>query len=279
MLPVSRYDTTLANLESTRRLVASSNRLITKEVLRVAAGAAFAASTLASADRLAFDVASIRPNRSGLSESSIGRSGGRISVRNVSLREIIAFAYDIPSDRNDELIAPAWLASENFDIEATCPAETSRELVTRMMQTLLTERFGLRTHRENRKTDAYALVKTSRVRLLHPSSSAADQSLDASFTYSEGRVTGRAMSMQALANRLSGPLFKLRRPVVDETGIEGVYDFILAWAPEGAPSDAAASAPSIFTAIQEELGLKLEPRKITVPALVVDRIERIPSAN
>jgi uncharacterized protein (TIGR03435 family) len=87
------------------------------------------------------------------------------------------------------------------------------------------------------------------------------------------------MSMQALANRLSGPVFKLERPVVDETGIEGIYDFTLVWAPEGASSDTTASAPSIFTAIQEQLGLKLEPRKIIVPTLIVERVERIPSAN
>lgn len=91
--------------------------------------------------------------------------------------------------------------------------------------------------------------------------------------------TGRVMSLESLVNRLSAPVFKLGRPVVDETGIEGIYDFTLVWTPDGAVSDAADSAPSILTASQEQLGLRLEPRKITAPALIVDRVERVPSAN
>jgi uncharacterized protein (TIGR03435 family) len=248
-----------------------------RQILRTVVTAAFAIATAVSAERPAFDVASIHLNRSDTRDSSIGRSGGRIYVRNVSLREVIAFAYGIPTDRDDKLTGPAWLASEKFDIEAVCPPETSRERVTQMMQTLLEERFALRTHREDRKLNGYALVKTKRTPRLHPSLGV-DQSLDASFTFSEGRVTGRAMSMQALANRLSGPVFKLGSPVVDETGIQGVYDFTLAWSPDAAPA-AAESAPSIFTAIQEQLSLKLEPRKIMVSTLVVDRIERIPAGN
>lgn len=248
------------------------------QLLRAVIIAAFATATLASAERAAFDLASIHANPGAARDSSIGRSSGRISVRNAALREIIAFAYDIPTDRDEELIGPAWLAQEKFDIEATCPPETSRERVTQMMQTLLEERFGLRTHREDRKVNGYALAKTNRTPLLRPSPNGVDQSLDASFTFSEGRVTGRAMSMQALANRLSGPVFKLGRPVVDETGIKGIYDFTLIWAPDGAPP-AAESAPSIFTAIQEQLGLKLESRKISVHTLVIDRIERLPSGN
>lgn len=76
-----------------------------RDVLRIAVVAAFAASALAAADRLAFDVASIRPNRGSANESSSERSGGRVSVHNVSFGEIIAFGYEIPSDRNDALLS------------------------------------------------------------------------------------------------------------------------------------------------------------------------------
>jgi uncharacterized protein (TIGR03435 family) len=186
-------------------------------------------------------------------------------VRNASLREITAFAYGIADDREDELIASPGLLRRSFDIEATCWLEPPREQVTRTMQTLLAERFGLRTHREERN-GRLCSRKTTRVEVLHPSSSGAPQSLDASFTCSQGRVTGRATSMQAVANHLSGPVFKLGRPVADETGFQGVYDFTLVWAP-GVVGRRRFRALDLH-AIQEQLGHRLEARRISVQALV-----------
>jgi len=93
------------------------------------------------------------------------------------------------------------------------------------------------------------------------------------FIFGTGRVNARAMSMSALAGRLSGPVFKLERPVVDLTGIQGTFDFTLDWAP-----DDRHSGPSIFTALEEQLGLKLVVREIAVGILVVDHIER-PTEN
>ncbi len=91
-------------------------------------------------------------------------------------------------------------------------------------------------------------------------------------------MTVRALSISALADRLSGPVFKLDRPVVDMTGIQGVYDFTLNWAPDGAPADGHSGA-SIFTALQEQLGLKLEARKIVFKIIVVDHVDKDPSIN
>ena len=84
--------------------------------------------------------------------------------------------------------------------------------------------------------------------------------------------------MTGLANRLSGPAFKLGRPVVDMTGIKGAYDFILKWAPDDAPVDASSSA-SIFTALQEQLGLRLEARKLAFSILIVDQADKAPTGN
>ena len=97
-------------------------------------------------------------------------------------------------------------------------------------------------------------------------------------TFGDGRIIARAMSMSALADRLSGPIFKLGRPVVDMTGIDGAYDFTLRWATDTAPVDADA-APSLFTALEEQLGVRLETRELTVAVLVVDHAERVPSSN
>ncbi len=84
--------------------------------------------------------------------------------------------------------------------------------------------------------------------------------------------------MSELANRLSGPVFKLGRPVVNSTGLLGTFDFTLDWTPDDTAVDGAAG-PSLFTAIQEQLGLKLEPSKSLVEVLVIDHVERVPLEN
>jgi uncharacterized protein (TIGR03435 family) len=99
-------------------------------------------------------------------------------------------------------------------------------------------------------------------------------------TWGEGRVTARAFSMAELADRLSGPIFKLDRPVLDMTDIAGVYDFTLEWAPDSASSSASGpGAASIFTALEEQLGLKLEVREMVVRILVADHADKIPEGN
>jgi len=143
-----------------------------------------------------------------------------------------------------------------------------------MLRTLLAERFGLKTHNENRIVTGYALVAAKHGPSLRTAVKPAEENL----TFGDGRLTATGMSMSSLAARLSGPIFKLGRPVVDMTGIAGAYDVTLRWAPDGAPAPADA-APSIFTAIEEQLGLKLEKRELTVTVVVVDHAERVPSVN
>jgi uncharacterized protein (TIGR03435 family) len=233
-----------------------------------------ASASFAGADPQSFDVASIKPNRSVSRAGSTGRSGGRVTFDNVSLREIIEFAYGIPPGRGDELVGPAWLDAEKFDIAATCPPETPREGVLEMLRTLLAERFGLRTHRENRSVTGYALIAAKRGPSLRPAARPAEENL----TFGEGRLTASRMSMSSLAARLSGPIFNLGRPVVDLTGISGAYDFTLRWTPDGVTATTDA-APSIFTALEEQLGLKLDRRELTVSVVAVDHAERVPTGN
>ena len=242
--------------------------------MQIVAIAIMAATALVAADPPAFDVASIKPNGSPSRASSTSRSGGRVELDNVSLREAIEVAYGIRPGREYELEGPAWLASEKFDIVATCPPETPRDRVREMLQTLLAQRFRLRTHRESQRIRGYALVAARRRPPLHPAAPGAEENL----TFGDGRIIARAMSMSALADRLSGPIFKLGRPVVDMTGIEGAYDFTLRWTTDTAPVDADA-APSLFTALEEQLGVRLETRELTVAVLVVDHAEKAPSAN
>ena len=98
------------------------------------------------------------------------------------------------------------------------------------------------------------------------------------FTFGGGRVTARTLSMSSFAVYLSGPVFKFGRPVVNMTGLKGAYDFTLEWVPEGA-APAYHIGSSIFTAFQEQLGLKLEMWETTVSILVVDSANRTPSSN
>ncbi len=242
--------------------------------MQIVAFAMISASALIAAYPPAFDVASIKPNLSASRASSTSRAGGRVELDNVSLQEAIEVAYGIRPGRENELEGPPWLAAEKFDIVAKCPPETSRDRVREMLQTLLAQRFGLRTHRESRRIKGYALVPGRRRQPLRPSAPGAEENL----TFGDGRIIARAMSMSGLVDRLSGPIFKLGRPVMDMTGIDGAYDFTLRWATDTAPVDADA-APSLFTALEEQLGVRLETRELTVAVLVVDHAERVPSGN
>jgi uncharacterized protein (TIGR03435 family) len=221
-----------------------------------------------AASGAAFDVASVKLNTSGTNGGSDKLSGSRITIENESLRMIVFFAYGIPWGRDYQLSGPAWLDAEKFDIVATFPAETSLDSVQEMMQTLLSERFGLRTHRENRKLESYVLLVDKHGAKLQPNTDGAE----GGFTWGEDHVTCQAISMEGLAERLSGTSFKLGRPVVDMTGIKGAYDFTLKWSSE-------AEGASIFTALQEQLGLRLEARKTSFSIVVIDHMDRTPTGN
>jgi uncharacterized protein (TIGR03435 family) len=220
-----------------------------------------------------FDVASVKVNATGLNRSSINRSGGKITFSNVSLREWIEFAFGIPAGRDYELEGPGWMEAEKFDMAATFPPEASRDRVLEMLRLLLAERFHLKTHKENRKLLSYVLVVKR-----GPKLQAGKEGDDGAFIFGDGRMTARALSMSDFAARLSGPVFKLDRPVVDMTGLKGAYDFTLNWAPVDEPAD-GVSSPSIFTALQEQLGLKLEARRVVTGIQVVDFVEREPAGN
>jgi uncharacterized protein (TIGR03435 family) len=230
-----------------------------------------------AASGAAFDVASVKLNTGGTNNGSMsggGGSTGRITVENFSLREIVFYAFGVAWGRDYSVQAPAWLDSEKFDMIATFPKGTSRDGVQAMMQALLVERFGLKAHRENRKLESYVLVVDKKGAKLKPNTDGAESG----FTWGEDRVTCRAISVAGLADRLSGPVFKLGRPVVDMTGLKGVFDFTLNWAPDNMLAEGHSGA-SIFTALEEQLGLRLTARKTAFSILVIDHMEKIPTGN
>jgi uncharacterized protein (TIGR03435 family) len=223
-----------------------------------------------------FDVASIKPNRSEGGMSSIRASTGRITMENVSLKKVTLWAYGIPDDREYALVGPGGLTTEHFDLQANFPADTPPEQVRRMTQALLAERFKLALHIETRQLPIYVLVVAKNGPKIHPVEDGQPRT-----SGRPGQFEATKIPMQHFADLLAR---FMHQQVVDETGLAGVFDFTLEWSPdemkaEAMPPTGGTIAPSIFTALQEQLGLKLEGRKGPVEVLVVDHIEKAPTEN
>jgi uncharacterized protein (TIGR03435 family) len=232
-----------------------------------------------------FEVASVKENktadRHAHSHIYSSSSNGEFTAMNVPMEMLMGFAFAVPESRI--LNAPAWFNSVRFDIEAKAetsideqlrkltPDEGKREKQT-MLQALLADRFQLRTHTETRELPVYWLVVAKGGAKLSPNFSGNHVGLGrGSLT-----VQGGADSVAILADRLGQ---QLGRIVVNKTGISGSYDLSLKWSPDvDGITPPADSGPSIFTAIQEQLGLKLESAKDSVPVLVIDHVD-MPSEN
>jgi uncharacterized protein (TIGR03435 family) len=234
-----------------------------------------------------FEVASIKPNRSGARNSGFKRfTGGELDATNITLKMLIAFAYETPQERI--LQGPAWLDSDRYDILAKPdratdqPSDQSMGAIRLRTQALLADRFKLAIHKETRQLPVFMLLvdKGGPKHLLPPKGGRPD-------LFTNGRhVTCQAASMAFFAkNFLTG---QVGGPVSDETGIEGNFDFSMDWSNDNAPgrpadasddrSAAESVAPSLFTALREQLGLKLEASKGPVEVLVIGHAEK-PSEN
>ena len=248
--------------------------------------AACAQTPTPSAPVSPFAVATIKPNRTGERNSGFRRfTGGMLDARNITVGMLLSFAYDIPSGRI--LQAPAWLDSEHFDIlakpdESGGRIDTSMAAIRTRTQALLADRFSLALHKDTRQLPIFRLlVDKDGTRNLHPPQGTASD------LFTNGHhVTCQAVTMQFFArNFLTG---ELGAPVVDQTGMDGKFDFSMDWAPDersprrpdaadsSAPSDPAG--PTLFTALREQLGLRLESGKGPVEVLIVDRVAK-PSEN
>jgi uncharacterized protein (TIGR03435 family) len=229
----------------------------------------FALTSLLAAQE--FEVASIRPARDdGDHDSDVQQ--GRFVAHNRTLKRLIAMAWNV--DDGAVTGGPGWADSEGYDINAKIPAEYPKwtpEQFSHMMQALLADRFRLAIHRETRQVPGYALVTARNGPKLAPAKPA-DNGSD--FSSHNLHLKATNVTMELLARRLSRDR-DIAKIVVDRTGLKGTFDFELDWAPAQAES---ADHPAIFTAIQEQLGLRLESAKVPIEAVVIDRVER-PSDN
>jgi uncharacterized protein (TIGR03435 family) len=219
-----------------------------------------------------FDVASVKASRSDSERGSIQMAKGSLTMANAPLRRIVSAAFGISEDRDPYLLAgPGWMAAERNDVAAKFPAATSADQVRLMLQALLKERFGMKFHRETREVPAYVLVVAKSGLKARP----AAEGSAGGFNRRQGHLESRSATMAALADKLSQ---QSDRPVVDKTAVRGSYEFTVDWTPDELQSDGQAG-PSLFTAIEEQLGLKLEARKEPMEIVVVDYAEKRPSGN
>ena len=251
-----------------------------------------AAQTPASAPK-EFDVASIKPNKSGDGRVMVQMTpGGRWAGTNVPIALLLQRAYDI---RESQISGgPSWMRSERFDIEAKPDTsagggEPSQEDLSLMFQTLLAKRFHLTFHRETKEMPVLVLVTDKNGVKMKESEQAKDGGGGGGRGNNQiralrGQIEGQGLTMPVLATSLSRMLGQM---VSDETGLKGMYDFTLTWTPDSPPPGPHPSGepappppavggdgPTIFTAVREQLGLKLDSRKAPVQLFVIDRLER-----
>lgn len=226
----------------------------------------------------AYDVVSIKPNKSGSSSLDIDTSNHTYSATNISLKKLLENAYDIKEDLISGVSGP--VASARFDIEAKIvepDADALKKLSAReqgaMLLPFLMERFQLKAHTETKTLPVYELIAIKSGPKFKQS--AGDSTGNRGTSIHNRELTAHDIPMTSFARTLEG---QLHRTVIDKTGLTGSYDFTLRWSPEDGSNAQTDSAPSIFTALQEQLGLKLQSAKGPVETLVVDHAE-MPSEN
>jgi uncharacterized protein (TIGR03435 family) len=254
-----------------------------------------------------FDVVSIKRNTSGISSGFTDRPDGGFTMTNVPVRTLIFRAY--PSGTLADIIElPGWAAAERFDVSATASLTqpTAADRIA-MMQAMLVDRFRLVAHIEKREQQVYDLVLLRRDGRLGPGLKKYEEDVDCVARLAAERAAARVggppsrpdfnaspppcaiysrgsqgnemegkITMAGFAQFISG---SAGRPVLDKTGLTGIYHIMaeydrLAAIRGPATTDTLASAPSVFTAVQEQLGLKLEPSSAMRDMLIIDRIER-----
>jgi uncharacterized protein (TIGR03435 family) len=240
---------------------------------RVLAAAFFLCLEVASAQEpLKFEVASIKANKS-TNNNGTWRTGdnGRFIGENIPLEFLVLTAFKLKESQLANL--PGWADSEKYDIEAKVEGKATQDETSVMLQSLLVDRFNLKYHREKKTMAVYSIVAAKGGVKAKESKDGPcpTTAICGSWFARSNQIEGTRITMPQLADALT---FQLDRIVVDKTGVRKTFDIKLTWSSD--PDDTEGA--SIFTAVQEQLGLKLEAAKAPVEVLVVDHIER-PSEN
>lgn len=230
---------------------------------------------------LTFEVASIKLSASDVQGVFLQpRPNGDIRITGATLKNLIAFAFNV---REFAIAgAPAWASSDRFDIDARVgESPGTPQQIRERLKSLLADRFQLAVHPERKEQSVYALL----VAKSGPKLRSAEPDARSMIRKRGESIAGEGVGMQMLALNLAN---SLDRPVLDQTGLTGKYDFRLEWSPDadrapaavtaGSPSAPDPTGPTLFTALQEQLGLRLEARRVPTEILVIDEVAR-PSEN
>ena len=241
-------------------------------------------TALRAADQPKFEVASVK--RTNACEVKTSLDSALVTLDGVPLKLIVGQAFKV---RADQIEGPSWLDTDCYAISAKLPQSATKDQVPAMLQALLAERLKLATHVDQRPHSGFALIVDPaglKCKEDDPKTNFMGNLAQGSRTFGSrgnGRLKG-AMTMAALADYLSKRGYA---PVQDLTGLTAKYDIDLSWTPDpafelkgpDAADSAAAPEPSLFAALRELLGLRMESRKVSVDYVVIDHIERVPSEN
>lgn len=262
-------------------------------VMLAGSGAAQAPSASGSTDTLTFEVASIKQNRSGsASGGANAQPGGRVTVRNTSLYDLVRNGQGLqPYEISAGERLPAWVTTDRWDIEAKGPEQASQAQLRTMLQNLLNDRFKLVTRREIRDVPVYALVVARADRRL--GTQLRQSTADCAALAAAGRTADAGPGGPRQCGRDVGPglisavgttipdfarglSLNTGRFVMDATGLTGRFDIDLKWTPDQAIGNAGAQTDgtSLFAALEEQLGLRLDARQAPVNVLVIESAER-----
>jgi len=219
-----------------------------------------------------FEAATIKPNKSGDGSSGYpGLRSGLYTGKNATMHMMLRSAYDLSESR---IFGPDWLDSDRYDVEAKpAPGATQADMML-MFQTLLKERFHLELHREMREMPVFDMVVSKGG--LKMSLSTPEHRFPQPPPNPGGSMNVGAGTMPQIAQRLSGAA---GRTIIDKTGLDGAYGFMVIYTPMNAANPPEGAPPDFFTAVEQQLGLKLEPNKAPIEVLVVDHADRTPAEN
>jgi uncharacterized protein (TIGR03435 family) len=246
-----------------------------------------------------FEVSDVRVSKPGTQQNMRMLPSGRMEMVALPMKMILQFALNNLNGTDDGKIVgiPKWAETEQFDIVAKAAVQdVNPDALPKMLHALLVERFKLATHEEEQSIPVYAMVVSKRGLKLKESDSSVRGSCKAGAADSRKTYTCQNTTMAQLSEKLQGqaPAY-IDHSVIDMTGLKGAYDFVLSWTPRGLfmngggrGGDAAGGAPvaadpsndlTFFEAIERQIGVKLEVQKHTMPVIVIDRLERVPTEN
>lgn len=221
--------------------------------------------------RPVYEAASIKINDSGSGGTSSHGSTGQVLFTNQSLRRLMERAFAVASY---QVAGPDWLDTARFDVAAKYPPGTKNEDRPIMLRSLLEDRFKLALHRETRSLPGYVMIVAKggfKLKPVEPGGS--------STNHDGGRIEVMKAEKNTMAQLADFVSRMMGETVMDKTGLPGVYDFELRWTKDEQDASSVATVPTLATAIQETLGLRLQPQKVPVEVLVVDHLERVPVEN